>query len=132
MTPLLLNAPPALRDAAGKALSEGVENRAPSSELGCQDPITACDTRQRHRFVRGLCERFQGRDVAVVAEQFAGAMSQRADHRDGSTVRSKRQKTGVLDEHQGPARELATKPALLVGRAEIPHGCRLIDEGMLE
>ena len=71
-------------------------------------------------------------EVAVVAEEVAGAVRVRPDDRDRAEVGPQRQDAVVLEQDDRSPGQLAGQAASSASRRRASRGCRVVDVGLLE
>ena len=120
--------------------AEGVEDRPPAGQLvaGLDRPRRRRRSRARSTPVAHLAQRLHVDEVAVVAEQVAGAVGDRPDDRDAPAVGRQRQDAVVLDEDERALGERRARPrsssaasasSVAVGRQRRRTGARTARAG---
>ena len=101
---------------AGSAAADGVQDRPSPGQLVARlEDLAVADDAERIDAGAHLLERLHVDEVAVVAEQVAGAVGDGPDDRDPPEARRERQHAVVLEQHQRPLRERPRGPRLLRG-----------------
>ena len=100
----------------GERVAEGVEDRpAPGQLVGRRDRVALTDDPERIGALVHLAQGLHVDQVAVVAEQVAGAVGDRPDDRDPPAPGREREDPVVLDQDQRPLGERAGGACLVGG-----------------